>query len=114
MNTAQVPVVAVASGKGGVGKTTVAVNTALALSALGIRVGLVDADLYGPDAAHMLGLRYARTPPTSRWPDAPDRPGHASRRPGGTAFSWPRLASSSARARGSDCTRRWPSCSFTG
>jgi ATP-binding protein involved in chromosome partitioning len=57
VNPAQVPVVAVASGKGGVGKTTVAVNTALALSALGSRVGLVDADLYGPDAAHMLGLR---------------------------------------------------------
>ena len=57
MNPANVPVVAVASGKGGVGKTTVAVNTALALSALGSRVGLVDADLYGPDAAHMLGLR---------------------------------------------------------
>jgi ATP-binding protein involved in chromosome partitioning len=57
VNPANVPVVAVASGKGGVGKTTVAVNTALALSALGSRVGLVDADLYGPDAAHMLGLR---------------------------------------------------------
>jgi ATP-binding protein involved in chromosome partitioning len=57
VSLANVPVVAVASGKGGVGKTTVAVNTALALSALGIRVGLVDADLYGPDAAHMLGLR---------------------------------------------------------
>src|ERR1022692_3482557 len=56
-NTDQVPVVAVASGKGGVGKTTAAVNVALALSALGVRVGLVDADLYGPDAAHMMGLR---------------------------------------------------------
>jgi ATP-binding protein involved in chromosome partitioning len=53
----QVPVVAVASGKGGVGKTTVAVNVALALRALGLRVGLVDADLYGPDAAHMMGVR---------------------------------------------------------
>ncbi len=53
----QVPVVAVASGKGGVGKTTVAVNLALALSLDGLRVGLVDADLYGPDAAHMMGLR---------------------------------------------------------
>ena len=52
-NPDQVPVVAVASGKGGVGKTTVAVNIALALGALGVRVGLVDADLYGPDAAHM-------------------------------------------------------------
>jgi hypothetical protein len=41
----QVPVVAVASGKGGVGKTTVAVNVAPALTALGLRVGLVDADL---------------------------------------------------------------------
>jgi ATP-binding protein involved in chromosome partitioning len=52
----QVPVVAVASGKGGVGKTTVAVNVALALSQAGTRTGLVDADLYGPDAAHMMGL----------------------------------------------------------
>jgi ATP-binding protein involved in chromosome partitioning len=52
-----VPVLAVASGKGGVGKTTVAVNLALGLQARGLTVGLVDADLYGPDAAHMLGLR---------------------------------------------------------
>ncbi len=49
------PVVAVASGKGGVGKTTAAVNLTLALSAAGVRTGLVDADLYGPDAAHMMG-----------------------------------------------------------
>lgn len=55
--SAQVPVIAVASGKGGVGKTTVAVNTAVALSQAGTRVGLVDADLYGPDAAHMMGLQ---------------------------------------------------------
>ena len=53
----QVPVVGVCSGKGGVGKTTVAVNVALALAANGLRTGLVDADLYGPDAAHMMGLR---------------------------------------------------------
>lgn len=53
----QVPVVAICSGKGGVGKTTAAVNIALALNAQNVRVGLVDADLYGPDAAHMLGLR---------------------------------------------------------
>jgi ATP-binding protein involved in chromosome partitioning len=52
-----VPVIAVASGKGGVGKTTVAVNLALALQGRGLTAGLVDADLYGPDAAHMLGLR---------------------------------------------------------
>jgi ATP-binding protein involved in chromosome partitioning len=52
-----VPVIAVASGKGGVGKSTVAVNLALALTAAGLRVGLVDADLYGPDVPRMLGLR---------------------------------------------------------
>src|SRR5262245_61711300 len=51
------PVIAVASGKGGVGKTTVAVNLALALASAGLRTGLVDADLYGPDVPRMLGLR---------------------------------------------------------
>lgn len=56
----QVPVIAVASGKGGVGKTTVAVNLALALAATGVRTGLVDADLYGPDVPRMLGLRRRR------------------------------------------------------
>jgi len=49
-----VPVIAVASGKGGVGKTTVAVNLALALTAHGRRTGLVDADLYGPDVPRMM------------------------------------------------------------
>ena len=53
----QVPVIAVASGKGGVGKTTVAVNLALALTARGERAGLIDADLYGPDVPRMMGLR---------------------------------------------------------
>jgi ATP-binding protein involved in chromosome partitioning len=56
----QAPIIAVASGKGGVGKTTVAVNLALALRAQGQRVGLVDADLYGPDVPRMLGLRRKR------------------------------------------------------
>src|SRR5690242_18237049 len=49
-------VVAVASGKGGVGKSTVAVNLALAMSALGQRVGLMDADVYGPSIAMMMGV----------------------------------------------------------
>src|SRR5437762_4598710 len=47
--------VAVASGKGGVGKTTVAVNLGLALAKLGHRVGLLDADVYGPNVPIMLG-----------------------------------------------------------
>jgi len=49
-------VVAVASGKGGVGKSTVAVNLALAWAAQGARVGLLDADIYGPSQPLMLGL----------------------------------------------------------
>ncbi|QEL11283.1 iron-sulfur cluster carrier protein ApbC [Kushneria phosphatilytica] len=49
-------VVAVASGKGGVGKSTVTVNLALAMAAEGHRVGLLDADIYGPSQAQMLGI----------------------------------------------------------
>jgi len=49
-------VIAVASGKGGVGKSTVAVNLAVAFANIGLRAGLLDADVYGPSAPLMLGL----------------------------------------------------------
>ena len=49
-------VVAIGSGKGGVGKTTVAVNLAVSLGRLGYRVGLIDADIYGPNVPMMMGV----------------------------------------------------------
>jgi ATP-binding protein involved in chromosome partitioning len=53
-------ILAISSGKGGVGKSTVAVNVAVALALAGAKVGLIDADIYGPNAPKMMGLEGAK------------------------------------------------------
>lgn len=59
-------VILVTSGKGGVGKTTIAMNLAISLADLGSRVGLLDADVYGPDVPAMMGV--TRHAPRRSWP----------------------------------------------
>ena len=76
-------IIAVGAGKGGVGKTTVAVNLAVALAKCGSRVGIIDGDIYGPNVPIMLGIKTAARRPTAR----------RSFRPRSTASRWSRWGS---------------------
>ena len=68
-------ILAISSGKGGVGKSTVATNLAVALAKSGARVGLMDADVYGPNVPRMMGVN---APPAGRQRE--DRPARGARR----------------------------------
>jgi ATP-binding protein involved in chromosome partitioning len=72
-------VVAIVGGKGGVGKSTVAVNLALTLAAMGEQVGLLDCDINAPDVPHMLGIRGERRPVVRPMVNAPWSPSRRKR-----------------------------------
>ena len=59
--------IAISSGKGGVGKSTVTANIAVAMARMGLRVGVVDADIYGPSIPGMLGISGNRPPACPGW-----------------------------------------------
>ena len=92
--------IAVASGKGGVGKSTVAANLAIALARLGRRVGLVDADIYGPSQPKLLGVEDTR-------PQAKDK----LLQPVPTPFGVPLLSMGQLVAPGQAIAWRWPMAS---
>jgi ATP-binding protein involved in chromosome partitioning len=60
-------ILAISSGKGGVGKSTVASNLAIALAKMGKRVGLMDADIYGPNIPRMMGVNEQHEWKTKKW-----------------------------------------------
>ena len=60
-------IILIGSGKGGVGKTTVSVNLALALAQADRQVALLDADIYGPDVALLMGLRRRKDASATDW-----------------------------------------------
>src|SRR5438552_13833926 len=66
-------VIAIGAGKGGVGKSTVAANLAVALAATGARVGLLDADIYGPNLPRMLGAHRQPSQPNNKTLPLPAR-----------------------------------------